>query len=85
MAYLFEGRPGPAIAVPPGAVDTHMNIYEPGGHAMAPERMLWAANWPHPGVDPRPDNAMMRDTLGAWIGEDTIIRRILVDNPTQLY
>lgn len=53
--------------------------------AEAPERMLWASNWPHPGVDPRPDDAMMLDTLGAWIGDDAIIKRILVDNPAQLY
>ncbi|MBT3886363.1 MAG: amidohydrolase family protein [Rhodospirillaceae bacterium] len=53
--------------------------------AEAPERMLWASNWPHPGVDPRPDDAIMMDTLGAWIGDDAIIKGILVDNPAQLY
>jgi D-galactarolactone isomerase len=53
--------------------------------AEAPERMLWASNWPHPGVDPRPDDAQMLDTLGTWIGDEAIIKRILVDNPAQLY
>jgi D-galactarolactone isomerase len=51
----------------------------------APERMLWASNWPHPSWDPRPDDAMMLDTLLHWIEDETVRRRILVDNPAGLY
>ncbi len=51
----------------------------------APERMLWATNWPHPGQQPPPDDAMLLDTLRHWVGDDATRRRILVDNPAALY
>ncbi len=51
----------------------------------APERMLWASNWPHPNWDPRPDDAMMFDTLLHWIDDEGLRNRILVDNPAKLY
>jgi D-galactarolactone isomerase len=51
----------------------------------APERMLWASNWPHPGMAVRPDEAALLDLLGEWAGSDDERRRILVDNPAELY
>jgi len=53
----------------------------------APERMLWASNWPHPGEpeDAKPDEAMLLDTLLDWAPDDATRRRILADNPAQLY
>jgi D-galactarolactone isomerase len=53
----------------------------------APERMLWASNWPHPGhSDPRVrDEALLLDLLIEWAPEETTRRRILVDNPAALY
>jgi D-galactarolactone isomerase len=53
--------------------------------AAAPERMLWATNWPHPGQAPRPDDAMLIDTLLDWVDSDALRQKILVDNPAQLY
>jgi D-galactarolactone isomerase len=50
----------------------------------APERMLWASNWPHPSVQDKPDDAMLLDLLLDWADEATR-RRILVDNPAELY
>jgi len=52
----------------------------------APERMLWATNWPHPtpGV-PVPDDAWMLDMLLDWAPDDATRNRILVDNPARLY
>jgi D-galactarolactone isomerase len=52
----------------------------------APERMLWATNWPHPtpGV-PVPDDAWMLDMLLDWIPDDAARKKTLVDNPAQLY
>ncbi|MEM7287225.1 MAG: amidohydrolase family protein [Actinomycetota bacterium] len=52
--------------------------------AEAPERLLWASNWPHPGQADPPT----LDDLTAW--RDRWIpprhrQRILVDNPTVLY
>jgi D-galactarolactone isomerase len=53
----------------------------------APERMLWATNWPHPGhADPRVrDEALLLDLLLEWAPEETTRRQILVDNPAGLY
>jgi D-galactarolactone isomerase len=52
----------------------------------APERMLWATNWPHPGQpEPKPDEAMLLDTLLDWAPDPAAQRLILVDNPARLY
>ena len=53
----------------------------------APERMLWASNWPHPTVpvSERPDDAVLLDVLLDWVGDDATRHRILVDNPADLY
>jgi D-galactarolactone isomerase len=53
----------------------------------APERMLWASNWPHPSApkDAVPDDADLLDLLLEWASDDATRRRILVDNPAELY
>jgi D-galactarolactone isomerase len=52
----------------------------------APERMLWASNWPHPSAQPSPpDDADLLDLLLEWAPDDATRRRILVDNPAELY
>ncbi len=52
----------------------------------APERMLWATNWPHPTPGaPVPDDAWMLDMLLDWIPEETARNKALVDNPAHLY
>lgn len=53
----------------------------------APERMLWASNWPHPGqIDEQVrDEALLLDLLLDWVPDRTARRRILVDNPAALY
>ena len=51
----------------------------------APEHMLWASNWPHPAQNPRPDDAVLLDTLLDWTGDSSIYNRILADNPENLY
>jgi D-galactarolactone isomerase len=53
----------------------------------APERMLWASNWPHPSVDKeqRPDDAQLLDVLLDWCEDEAVRQRILVDNPAALY
>ena len=53
--------------------------------AQAPERMLWASNWPHPGQSQIPDEADLLDLLLEWAPDDATRRRILVDNPAALY
>ena len=52
----------------------------------APERMLWATNWPHPSEqDNLPDEANLLDLLLNWAEDDKTRQRILVDNPAELY
>ncbi len=52
----------------------------------APERMLWASNWPHPSArDNLPDDAMLLDLLLDWVDDGATRKRILVDNPAELY
>ena len=52
----------------------------------APERMLWATNWPHPTPGaPVPDDAWMLDMLLDWIPDQAARRKALVENPAQLY
>ena len=52
----------------------------------APERMLWATNWPHPtpGIV-KPDDALMLDMLLDWIPDEAARNKALVDNPAELY
>jgi D-galactarolactone isomerase len=53
----------------------------------APERMIWASNWPHAQADKvgYPDDVGWLDLLGDWAGDETTRRKILVDNPARLY
>jgi D-galactarolactone isomerase len=52
----------------------------------APERMLWASNWPHPSAASNyPDDANLLDLLLEWAPDDRVRRKILVDNPARLY
>ena len=51
----------------------------------APERMLWASNWPHPGQQNPPDEADLLDLLLDWIDDEKTRNRILVENPASLY
>jgi D-galactarolactone isomerase len=51
---------------------------------IAPERMLWASNWPHPGHAPQ-NEAVLLDTLLDWAPDEATRTRILVENPAELY
>lgn len=53
----------------------------------APDRMLWASNWPHFSVTGErwPDDARMLDLLLDWAPDPALQKKILVDNPNRLY
>ncbi len=52
----------------------------------APERCVWASDWPHvTAPDPKPDDAQLLDLLADWVPDEAARRRILVDNPVELY
>jgi D-galactarolactone isomerase len=55
--------------------------------AHAPQRMLWASNWPHPSEPKghKPDDVELLDLLLEWAPDEATRRRILVDNPAVLY
>ncbi len=53
----------------------------------APERMIWASNWPHPSAPAgnKPDDADLLDLLLEWAPDETVRQRIFVDNPAELF
>jgi D-galactarolactone isomerase len=52
----------------------------------APERMLWATNWPHPMVPPGTlDDLDLLNLLEDWAPREADRRKILVENPAELY
>ncbi len=51
----------------------------------APDRLLWASNWPHPGqADPPTTDDLVR-LRQRWLPTDELRRRVLIDNPTAVY
>lgn len=53
--------------------------------AAAPERLVWASDWPHVTEATKPDTAKLFDLLAEWVPDDARRNRILVQNPAQLY
>ncbi len=53
--------------------------------AHAPNRIVWATNWPHGGEKIKPDDAMLLDLLLDWAPDEALRKTILVDNPRRLY
>jgi len=53
---------------------------------IAPERMLWGTDWPHPTQKTdKPDDASMLDVIAGWIGRPDWQQLIFVTNPAKLY
>lgn len=52
----------------------------------APERCVWASDWPHV-TEPaqKPDDAALFDLLTEWVPDEAARKRVLVDNPAVLY
>jgi predicted TIM-barrel fold metal-dependent hydrolase len=52
----------------------------------APERLLWGSDWPHPNYfEPMPNDADLVDLLPSWIPDEATRRRVLVENPAELF
>src|SRR5262245_27701927 len=53
----------------------------------APERLVWGSDWPHPSEQngTLPDDALLFDLLAVWAPDEATRKRILVDNPENLY
>ena len=61
----------------------------PMAHALIeanPDRMVWATDWPHPNkYEVQPNDADLLEQLELWAPDPDMRRRILVDNPVDLY
>ena len=55
--------------------------------SVRPDRLVWAANWPHPNHTPgnKPEEADSLDALLDWVPDTAIRNAILADNPGILY
>jgi D-galactarolactone isomerase len=53
--------------------------------ADAPQRLLWGSNWPHPNLQPPPDDFALFAHFASLVPDLAARRRILVDNPAELY
>ncbi len=77
-AYRLTSRPGPPY-----------DDVVPFARALieaAPERMLWATDWPHPAfAGEMPNDGDLLDALADWAPDEALRRRILVENPARLY
>jgi 2-pyrone-4,6-dicarboxylate lactonase len=52
----------------------------------APERLLWGSDWPHPNYfNPMPNDADLLDLVLAWAPQEAARRRIMIDNPAELF
>ena len=52
----------------------------------APERMVWASNWPHPSFKKDfPDEGKLLDLVADWTRDESLRKKILVTNPATLY
>jgi len=49
----------------------------------APDRTIWASNWPHPNF--KPQSAWMLDMLLDWVPDEAARKKVLVDNPARLF
>lgn len=52
----------------------------------APDQVVWGTDWPHPNVpNDVPDEGELVDLFALYCDDESLRRRILVDNPTRIY
>jgi D-galactarolactone isomerase len=51
----------------------------------APDRVVWATNWPHGAQENKPDDADLLDLLFDWAPSTELRNKILIQNPHTLY
>ena len=52
---------------------------------LAPDRVLWGTDWPHPNVRHMPDDGDLVDLLATIAPDPAVRSRLLVANPEVLY
>jgi predicted TIM-barrel fold metal-dependent hydrolase len=51
-----------------------------------PDRCVWGTNWPHPECHvAMPNDGTLLDQFCDWVGDEVLIKKILVTNPEKLY
>ena len=69
----------------PGVPDSRESVVK-AWVQLAPERLVWGSDWPHPTEKiVEPDDAAMLDTWARRVGDAGLCKRILVDNAVALY
>ena len=76
-AYMDTKLGPPAYADTSAVAKAYVNL--------APERMVWGSDWPHPTEKVKPDDAVLFDLLLGWAPSEATRQRILVENPAKLY
>jgi len=51
----------------------------------APDQILWGTDWPHPNVKWMPNDGELVNLFALFTDDETLRRKVLVDNPTRLY
>lgn len=52
---------------------------------VAPDRLVWGTDWPHPALTHIPNDGDLADLLLHWCPDERLRHKILVDNPARLY
>ncbi len=70
-----------------GEAGDFLDIYAVARHwvTVAPQRLVWGSDWPHPTETRKPNDANMLDMLSRWTTERSVLEQILVSNPSELY
>lgn len=51
-----------------------------------PDRIVWGTDWPHVNqYDEMQNDGDLLDACAEWVGDDDLMRKILVENPQKLY
>jgi predicted TIM-barrel fold metal-dependent hydrolase len=52
----------------------------------AADRCVWGTDWPHTNIEGyMPDDGDLLDQLGEWAPDPAMLKKVLVDNPAELY
>ena len=89
LALLREGAVWVKLALcrcvsPPGAYAMIRAFHDAIVEAN-PARLLWGTDWPFVRMNEPPDVADLLDLFVDWVGDPTIVRQILVENPQLRY
>ncbi|MEM7340563.1 MAG: amidohydrolase family protein [Actinomycetota bacterium] len=79
LSAPYESAPDPSheYATVTACVDTLVQ--------RAPDRMLWATNWPHPGQAAPPSTSALLGLRERWLATADLRTQVLVRNPATLY